>query len=205
MGVPGSGRTKAPAKLRLLAGRAEGRDSGGRPVDPAPPFEEGEPEPPEWLSDYAVEVWDISIPQLIRLKLTKAEDFAALAAYCEAVDTLRLTTLDIQARGLIHEVTKTGVRWIPRDDPAWNEIDADAQHAVDDPGEGRMGYFAPWPVVERKANPSLAVRNAAMTQIKALGGLFGFSPAGMNALAGLGKAGGGTGGSAGGNPFGATG
>lgn len=192
-GGPGSGRRKAPAKLRLLDGRAPGRDSGGRLVDLPPPFEEDEPEAPDYLTPYAAEVWRVSIPQLVRLKLTKREDFAALAAYCLAVDQLRAATLDIEARGLVHEVVKSGVRWIPRTDPAWNADDARLQSSPDDPGEGALGYFAPYPMIERRANPAAALRNAAMTQIKALGSLFGFSPAGMNALAGLDKGGAGRG------------
>lgn len=201
MGVPGSGRRKAPAALRLVEGRAPGRDSGGRLVDLPPPFELDEPEAPPYLTEYEAEVWARSIPQLVRLKLVKPEDFAALAAYCIAVGQLRESTIDIATRGLIHEVTKTGVRWIPRESPEWNEDDAAGQAHYEDDGKGRMGYFAPWPVVERKANPAVAVRNAAMTQIKNLGGLFGFSPAGMNALAGLDKGGAGRGGDDGPNPF----
>lgn len=201
------GPAKAPAKLRLLNGRADGRDSGGRTVDLPPPADELDPdtEPPAWLTPYAVEVWRASLPWLVRLKLTKPEDMSTLAAYCLAVDQVRVTTIDLTERGYVHEVTKPGVRWVPRDDPAWNEDDARGQAADDDPGEGALGYFAPWPVIERKANPSAALRNAAMSQIKALGGQFGFSPSAMNSLAGLGKSGGGTGGNAGANPFDYTG
>jgi P27 family predicted phage terminase small subunit len=206
MGVKGSGRRPAPAGLRLLNGVRPGRDSGGRKVALPPPFDDEPPECPDWLGDYAAEVWAISIPQLVRLKLTKAEDFAALAAYCLAVEQLRATTEDIYRRGLIHEVTKPGVRWIPRDDPAWNADDARGQAADDDPGEGALGYFAPWPVIERKPNPAVAARNAAMTQINALGSRFGLNPSAASSLAGLGKsAAGGTGASGDPNPFSSTG
>jgi P27 family predicted phage terminase small subunit len=203
--VTGSrGPATAPAKLRLLAGRAPGRDSGGRKVELPPPFDDDPPECPDWLGPYAAEVWVRSLPQLVRLKLTKAEDFAALAAYCLAVEQLRDATADIEARGLIHEVTKPGVRWIPRDDAAWNADDARAQAADDDPGEGALGYFAPWPMIERRANPAVAIRNAAMTQIKALGSCFGFNPSAASSLSGLGKQGGDAGGNGGVNPFAGT-
>jgi P27 family predicted phage terminase small subunit len=189
MGGQGSGRTAAPAKLKLLGGVRAGRDSGGRKVETPPPFDDEAPEAPDWLGEYASEVWDLSVRQIVRLKLTKAEDFAALAAYCTAVETMRDATIDIRERGLIHEVTKAGVRWVPRDDPAWNEDDARLQAHPDDDGQGRMGYFAPWPMIERKANPAVAVQNAAMTQVARLGALFGFSPSAMNGLAGLDKGG----------------
>jgi P27 family predicted phage terminase small subunit len=208
-GTSSSGRRPAPAGLRLLNGRAPGRDSGGRKVTLPPPFElvedAAEFEPPEWLGDYAAEVWARSLPQLVRLKLTKDEDFAALAAYCLAVEQLRDATADIYRRGLIHEITKPGVRWIPRDDPAWNEDDARRQAPDDDPGEGELGYFAPWPIVERKANPAVAVRNAAMSQINALGSRFGLNPSAASALAGLDKPKGGAGADGQPNPFASTG
>lgn len=160
--------------LRVIGGRRSGVDSGGRPVAPAPPFDTSAPEPPAWLTPYAREVWDLSVTQVARLKITKPEDFAALAAYCLAVDQLRAATADIEARGYVHESIKEGVEFIAPGDPAF---------APADPSENR-GYFRPWPIIERKPNPSVATRNLAMTQIKALGGLFGFSPAAVNAVTG---------------------
>jgi len=70
----------------------------------------------------------------------------------------------------------------------------------------RARYFAPWPVVERKANPAVAARNAAMTQINALGSRFGLNPSAASYAgrthkgAGAAQAGNGDP-----NPFGATG
>lgn len=204
MGVPGSGRRAAPAKLRLLNGSAPGRDSGGRPVELPPPFDDEAPEAPAYLSEYGARVWEISIPQLVRLKLTKREDFAALASYCEAVEQFRVTTLDLQERGYIHETVKPGVRFIARTDPDWSQNDAYLMHDRDDRGGGALGYFVPSPMIERRANPSAALRNAAMSQIKALGSMFGFSPSALNGLTGLDKIqGGARGGNGGdeGNPF----
>jgi P27 family predicted phage terminase small subunit len=191
------GPAKAPPNLRLLTGRAAGRDSGGRVVEPPPPFDDTAPEPPPWLGEYAAEVWAISVGQIVKLNLTKPEDFAALAAYCESVEQFRDATLDIRRRGLIHETVKDGVRFVAYDDLEWDPEEVATEF------EGRkVGYFRPAPVIERKANPSVAVQNAAAMRIKALGTLFGFNPSAMGGLANLGK-GGGVDGDV--NPFSATG
>ncbi|GAA3727418.1 phage terminase small subunit P27 family [Streptomyces tremellae] len=98
------GRTPQPAALKLLKGRSDGRDSGGRPVNPGPAFKRVPPEPPEWLTDEARAEWDRVVPGLTRLDLLKPEDRAALAAYCEtwavfveATSTVRRDGLTIEA------------------------------------------------------------------------------------------------------------
>lgn len=192
MGGPGSGRTPAPAKLKLLQGSRPGRDSGGRKVSLPPPTTGEPPEPPAWLGEYAAEVWVISAPQLIKLKLTKAEDFAALATYCEAVEQFRDATLDIRERGLIHETIKEGVRIVYPSDPFFDPQKPDE----------RRGYFEPSPEIVRKANPSVAVQHAAAMRIKSIGMQFGFTPASANAVSPADKGGAGNGEP---NPFGATG
>lgn len=189
MGGKGSGRVAAPAALRLLNGERNGRDSGGRPVVPPPPFDTTPPEAPAWLGDYAAEVWAISIPQLVQLKLTKPEDFATLAAYCEAVEQFRDATLDIRERGLIHESIREGVRIVYPSDPFF----------MPEKDDERRGYFEPAPMIVRKANPAVAVQHAAMDRIKSLGTQFGFTPASASALSALDK-GRGDGNDAG-NPF----
>ncbi|MGQ4514230.1 phage terminase small subunit P27 family [Streptomyces sp. DW26H14] len=98
------GRTPQPAALKLLKGRSDGRDSGGRPVNTGPAFKRLPPEPPEWLTDEARAEWDRVVPGLTRLDLLKPEDRAALAAYCEtwavfveATDAVRRDGLTIEA------------------------------------------------------------------------------------------------------------
>jgi P27 family predicted phage terminase small subunit len=75
-------RKADPAGLRLLKGRSEARDSGGRLVAPSPNFVREAPEPPEWLCVEARAEWDRVVPGLERLDLLKPEDRAVLAAYC---------------------------------------------------------------------------------------------------------------------------
>lgn len=75
-------RIAQPATLKLLHGRSEGRDSGGRVVPPPPNFRRIAPNPPTWLTAEAKAEWRRVVPGLTRLELLKEEDRAALAAYC---------------------------------------------------------------------------------------------------------------------------
>lgn len=175
------GRQKGPVELRVLHGRREGYDSGGRPIEMPPPFDKAgaggsAPVPPDYLSPYAREVWDRSIPQLVRMKLTKAEDFATLAAYCEAVSQFRECTIDIARNGTVLTRTVKGHRWIPFGSDDWSK------EACEIAGEG---YFVPEPNTETKINPAVGARDRAMTQLRALGNLFGLSPGAEANLAGL--------------------
>lgn len=92
-----------PATLRLLTGRAQGRDSGGREVNPGPAFRRVPPQPPEWLSDEAAAEWARVMPELSRLDLVKEQDRAALAAYCETWATFVEATQIVQREGLTIE------------------------------------------------------------------------------------------------------
>ena len=96
-------KAAAPAKLKLLTGRAPGRDSGGREVQPGPAFVRVPPEAPEWLTEEAAAEWARVLPGLARLELLKPEDRAALAAYCEAWSTFRQATEVVQREGLTIE------------------------------------------------------------------------------------------------------
>ncbi|MBD3546826.1 phage terminase small subunit P27 family [Streptomyces sp. JV180] len=94
------GRTAQPAKLKLLVGRAEGKDSGGRTVNPGPAFRRIAPRPPTWLSREAAAEWRRVTPGLQRLDLLKEEDRAMLAAYCETWSVFVLATRDVTLTGL---------------------------------------------------------------------------------------------------------
>jgi P27 family predicted phage terminase small subunit len=101
-------RKAAPANLKLLNGRGEGRDSGGRAVPPVPKFVRQAPEPPEWLSSEALAEWERVTPGLEALDLLKLEDRAMLATYCETwsryVDAVEL----IRAEGMTIENPDSG-------------------------------------------------------------------------------------------------
>lgn len=96
-------KAAAPAKLKLISGRAPGRDSGGRRVESGPAFKRVPPRAPTWLSTEARAEWRRVIPELSRLDLVKEQDRAALAAYCEAWATFVSATRIVQAEGLVIE------------------------------------------------------------------------------------------------------
>ena len=97
------GRTAAPAALKLIGGRSEGRDSGGRPVAPPPAFKRIPPRPPTWLSREAGAEWRRVVPGLSRLDLLKEEDRATLSAYCETWATYVEAIRDVRKTGLTVE------------------------------------------------------------------------------------------------------
>ncbi len=94
-----AGRAAQPAKLKLLNGRSDGRDSGGRPVTQAPGFVRLPPEAPEWLPAEARAEWDRVVPELQRLELTKPIDRAALTAYVLTWDRMVRAQKEIEDDG----------------------------------------------------------------------------------------------------------
>lgn len=98
-----AGRTPKPPSLKLVEGRSPGRDSGGREVKPTPGFVRLPPDAPAWLGEVARAQWDLVVPELSRLQLLKPIDGAALAAYCEMVQTFVQATEDVHERGLVVE------------------------------------------------------------------------------------------------------
>lgn len=90
-----------PAALKLLEGRSEGRDSGGRPVKEAPAFERGAPAAPIWLSQEARAEWNRVAPELERLGVLKRIDGAALVAYCECWSRFVTATAIVQREGMV--------------------------------------------------------------------------------------------------------
>ncbi len=94
-----------PAQLKLLKGRGNGTDSGGRKVKAPPNFKRVAPRPPADLTDEAAAEWKRVVPGLQRLDLLKPEDRAMLVGYCEtwstfvaARDLVRREGLTIEAK-----------------------------------------------------------------------------------------------------------
>jgi P27 family predicted phage terminase small subunit len=100
-------RTAQPAALKLLHGRSEGRDSGGRVVNKGPAFQRLAPQPPTWLSREAAAEWRRVVPGLQRLDLLKPEDRAMLSAYCETWSTYVTATRQVTLEGLTSLVVTT--------------------------------------------------------------------------------------------------
>lgn len=107
------GRTAEPAALKLLKGRGAGVDSGGRKVERGPAFHREPPTAPSWLSPEARAEWDRVVPGLVQLDILKAEDRAALSAYCETWARFVEASRDIAVNGLTvvnHSTRKDGTQ-----------------------------------------------------------------------------------------------
>lgn len=89
-----------PAALKLIEGRGNGRDSGGRPIKQTPGFVRMAPEPPDFLPEEARAEWDRIVPELQRLELLKPLDRAALTSYCLIWQRLVDAQRDIAAGNL---------------------------------------------------------------------------------------------------------
>lgn len=84
-----TGRPNNPLGLKVLNGRGNGRDSGGRPIKKGPDFAREAPSMPSWLEGEARNTWKRTVPELARRGLLKRVDRDALVAYCVAVQTMR--------------------------------------------------------------------------------------------------------------------
>lgn len=88
------------ANVTELTGRSPGKDSGGREIPKPPSFMRTAPSPPEELEGRALEVWNQTAPELVRLKLVKDIDAHALAAYCQAVQTFWEAVASVKEDGI---------------------------------------------------------------------------------------------------------
>lgn len=103
-----AGRPAKPAALKLIEGRGNGTDSGGRKVNTGPAFARSAPEVPGWLPSEAQAEWGRVVPELDRLGLLKSIDGAALTSYCLAWARLVEATLIVQAEGMVIQDDKQG-------------------------------------------------------------------------------------------------
>lgn len=79
------GPAPQPAALRLLNGRAPGRDSSGRVVGPpGKGFIHQAPDKPPDLSAKASEIWDVAVADLEHIGSLKLSDGPGLEMLCEA-------------------------------------------------------------------------------------------------------------------------
>ncbi|RBQ00060.1 MULTISPECIES: phage terminase small subunit P27 family [Bifidobacterium] len=108
------GPMKAPTKLRLINGRGEGRDSGGRKVEKEIGFERDKPRMPSYLPEGAKTVWKSVVETLDGLGILKKVDGPSLEAYCTAVWQMRESMKQLLEEGMTVE-TSQGV---PKPHPA---------------------------------------------------------------------------------------
>lgn len=83
---------KQPAPLKLINGRHEGVDSGGRKVPVPPNFKRIPPDRPDHLSPIAAQLWDRIVAELPNLGLLKDLDGPSLEMLCETYARWREAT-----------------------------------------------------------------------------------------------------------------
>lgn len=72
------------ANLKLIEGRGNGTDSGGRKVKTPPAFHRIPPEKPDYITGYAATFWDRVVEQLPQLGLLKDLDGPSLEMMCQS-------------------------------------------------------------------------------------------------------------------------
>ena len=95
-----AGRKSAPLKLKLLKGRGEGKDSGGRKLVEAPRFLRFAPTKPEDLTELASEHWDLVVDELQRLEILKPIDAGMLTLLCETWNIWKTAQAIVAKEGL---------------------------------------------------------------------------------------------------------
>lgn len=140
------GRTPKPAGLKILEGRGNGRDSGGRLVKPVPGFVRLPPEPPAFLAGPAREMWDQVVAELQRLQLLKPIDRAALTALCLTWERLCEAQRIVERDGMVIDTEKGPVK-----NPAVMILEAaskelrawSSEFGLTPSSEGRLGIQVP--------------------------------------------------------------
>lgn len=106
-----AGRKTQPLALKVLNGRHEGVDSGGRPIQQYDAgFERGAPSMPTWLEGEAKNTWRRIVPKLTKMGILKPEDRDAMTAFCVAVANLKEATTIIKEEGMLVETGAGGVK-----------------------------------------------------------------------------------------------
>lgn len=99
-----------PSNLRLIEGRGNGKDSGGREVKPQLGWVRLPPVPPAWLDGEAKRMWDDVVAELSRLELLKPIDQGALTAYCLTWQRLCDASAIVARTGLVLDTEKGPVK-----------------------------------------------------------------------------------------------
>ena len=98
-----AGRKKLPSNVKILKGT--NRKSRENPNEPVP--DTCIPDPPDFLSDYAMDEWNRITRQLENLNLISEMDMAALALYCQAWGRIEKYERMVAAKGEAGEIYKT--------------------------------------------------------------------------------------------------
>ncbi|MCI1212091.1 MULTISPECIES: phage terminase small subunit P27 family [Bifidobacterium] len=107
------GPQKAPLRLRVINGRADGRDSGGRRLEKPLEVAREAPKMPSWLPHYAKLEWKRVVPPLAAKGLLKEGDLGSLAAYCLAVWQMKEAMSELTENGSLTTPGKESLKAHP--------------------------------------------------------------------------------------------
>ncbi|MEW2383367.1 P27 family phage terminase small subunit [Micromonospora sp. NPDC047707] len=88
------GPKPAPTALKLVRGTRSDRVNTAEPVPSTVDIE-----PPDWLTDAAVAIWDVYAPDLIRKGVLTAWDVEAFAVVCDAAARRRAAAIALAKEG----------------------------------------------------------------------------------------------------------
>lgn len=121
-----AGRKPEPLGLKLIKGRGDGKDSGGREIKHPPKFAREAPPKPDDMTGVAAEIWDVIVEQLEALDVLKVVDGAALRMACETYARWQ-EARDTRAQRGITVTTSQGVGvapWVRVEESASKEFRA---------------------------------------------------------------------------------
>lgn len=115
-----------PRGLKLIQGRGNGKDSGGRPVEPEVPFTREAPGKPEHLDDDGSWLWDEVVRHMSTIGLLKPLDAASLEAACETFSRWREAVRMRKSDGLLatNSQGRSAAPWIGIEERASREFRA---------------------------------------------------------------------------------
>lgn len=101
------GRKPKPTALKKLAG-----NPGKRKLNDAEPdfTEITDVEPPEWLPDLAVEMWQTVMPELLAAKVLTVPDLHNVEAFCTAYSMWRDAEDHVKQFGVVIETERSAIK-----------------------------------------------------------------------------------------------
>lgn len=105
--VSGRGRKPKPTALKELQG-----NPGKRPLNKdEPQFSDiVAVEPPEWLSEMAVQMWQTVVPELLANKILTVADLHNVEAFCMAYSRWREAENDVKMNGITIKTEATVIK-----------------------------------------------------------------------------------------------
>jgi P27 family predicted phage terminase small subunit len=100
------GPAPKPTSLRIAQG-----NPGRKPIsenEPKPPVDNTLPDPPEYLDDYAKEVWKIVGPALHKISVLTSVDYNAFMIYCQTVSDYKWALETVKTEGRVITTGQNG-------------------------------------------------------------------------------------------------